>query len=266
MQFQLHADVCAVYTKFLSGSSLNLPSTPNSSLSGRIETTATAAISPSGLSYPDTTKSPLRRPLSGSLLEQNSPADLHCTPVECSPERAQMASSQGLMTPSKSLNTSSLLESPRRTSSRLTPAKRVISDSCLPESSNNPAVRLPKSPKAACSPNSAHGSPRRPSTRSLASDANAASVVLDRKSPRKPLNSPAKSSRKLPSSPAKSPRKLLNSPAKSPRKILFSPAKTSTEVRVGKSPQKRLLKSPKKTIDSEGLQSQQAMSRSDLRR
>jgi hypothetical protein len=177
-----------VYTKFLSGISLNLPSTPNPSLSGRIET-------------------------------------------------------------------------------GLTPAKRVTSDSCLPDSPNSPAGRLLKSPKPASSPINAHGSPRHPSTRGVTSDVDAGSVLRNRESPRKPLDSPAKSPRKLLNSPAKSPRKLLNSPAKSPRKNLFSPAKTSTEVRVGESPRKTLLKSPeKKTIHSEGQQSQQAMSRSDLRR
>ena len=142
----------------------------------------------------------------------------------------------------------------------------MLSDSGVPESSNRPAVRLPKSPKIPSSPINAHGSPGRPATRSLASDVNAASVVFDGESPKKSLNSPVKSPRKLLNSPAKSPRKLLNSPAKSPRKTLFSPAKASTEIRVGESPRKKVLKSPRKKVYSEGQQNQQAMTRSDLRR
>lgn len=223
-----------MYTKYLSRDSLNLQSTS----SGRLETMASAPISPNS---PGTTKSPLFRPSSESLLEKSSPDGLHCT----SPEGAQMASSQGLKTPSKSPGTSCLYESPRRTSSRLTPAKRLISDSSLLESPSKP----PKSPKTVAPPVNAYGSPRRPSTRSLAPDLNAASVG---------------SPRKLPKSPAKSPRKLPKSPAKSPRKLLNSPAKTFSE---GGSPRRMLLKSPeKKSIDSEGQQSQQAMTRSDLRR
>ncbi|KAG0554630.1 hypothetical protein KC19_12G106600 [Ceratodon purpureus] len=260
---ELHADVCEVYSKFLSG---NVPSTPSSSLCGRIETAASAPISPSDSHHPDATKSPLRRPLFGSSLEQTSPAGIQCAPMECSPERAQMASSQGLLTPSKSPS-ASLYESPRRTSSRLTPSKRAGLESCLPDSPNSPAVRISKSPKTASSPMTAHGSPLRPSTRSLSSDVNTASVVRVRESPRKALNYPAKSPSKLLGSPANSPRKPPKSPAKSPRKHLFSPAKASTEVCAEESPRKKVVKSPKKqAVESEGPQSQQAMSRAELRR
>lgn len=262
--FQLHSDVCGVYTKFLSGNSLNLQSTPNSPSSGRLERKESAPISPSGPNQTDATQSPLCRPSSEALLEKTSPADLRCSPMECSPEGAQIASSQGLKTPLKSPGISCVNGSPRRTSSRLTPSKRLISDSGLLESPSSPTVRLTKSPKAVGPHTSVHGSPRRPSSRSLAPDLNAAAVVNNNESPGKVPKSPAKSPRKVPKSPAKSPRKVPKSPAKSPRKVPKSPAKTSSEIRVGESSRKMLFE--KKSIDSEGQQSQQAMSRSDLRR
>lgn len=229
---ELHAEVCRVYVKFSNGDSLNLSSPPNRSISGRIEM-ASAPMSSSGSGLPDTMKSSLVRPLSGAFLEQTSPAGLHSAPMECSPEGGKMASSPGSVTPSKRSGTSCLNESPRRTSSRLTPTKKLPSNSCLPESPRSPAGKPPKSPiKATGLPINAHESPRRPSTRSLAFDGNVSSVVGDRESPRKTLN---------------------------------SPSKISLDVR--ESPRKKLSMSPKKkTTDSEGQQSQQAMSRSDLRR
>jgi hypothetical protein len=107
---QFHADACAVYTTFLSRDSLNLQSTS----CGRLETMASAPIIPSCTNYLDTSKSPLSRPCSESLIKQSSPGDLHCRPVECTPEGAQMASPRGFRSRalSKSRGTSCLNESP----------------------------------------------------------------------------------------------------------------------------------------------------------
>jgi len=62
--------------------------------------------------------------------------------MECTPEGAQMASPQGLRTPSKISGTSCLNESPQQPSKKLTPKKRLNSDSGLLDSASGAALRL----------------------------------------------------------------------------------------------------------------------------
>jgi hypothetical protein len=84
-------------------------------------------------------------------------------------------------------------------------ARRLISDSGLLDSASGAALILPKSPKTVDSGSIGHGSPLRPSTRSIAPDLNAA-VVINGESARIPPKSVScNESRKLPKRPAKSP-------------------------------------------------------------